>query len=209
MSRLITALVISVVLVLLAAACMSPFQGNLSGPRVAILSNSLLTDPTGAHLEYFLGDTHQTSRLAIPGARSYDMVEAARDWANAVDVAVISLGTNDAVAITSEGRTVGYTYDNGYTPIRDAFSNASCIVFLTLDEQMPSIRAGVNEELNRWWRIHALYWPDRYLLADWNAAINYFGGYPAMTIDGIHPNAFGSQIMAEIIEDQVNRCPTP
>lgn len=208
MKHLLTALVVSAALVLLAPACMSPYQGNLSGPKVAILSNSLLTDPTGAHLEFFLGDTHQTSRLAVAGAKSYEMVQAARDWANAVDVAVISLGTNDAFAITFEGQTVANTFDNGYTPIRDAFSNASCIVFLTLDEQMPHVRDGVNKTLNDWWRIHALYWPDRYRLADWNAAINYFGGHISMTVDGVHPNPFGSVVMAEIIETQVNQCPT-
>ena len=208
MKRLVTALVISVAVALLAPGCMSPYQGNLSGPKVAILSDSLLTDPTGGYLEFFLGDTHQTSRLAICGVKSYEMVQAARDWNNAVDVAVISLGTNDACAITTAGQTVANTFDNGYTPIRDAFSNASCIVFLTLDEQMPGIRPGVNKSLNDWWRIHALYWPDRYRLADWNAAINYFGGYGSMTVDGVHPNAFGSQVMAEIIETQVNQCPT-
>ena len=83
---------------------MSPYQGNLSGPKVAILSNSLLTDPTGAHLEFFLGDTHQTSRSAVAGAKSYEMVEAARDWANAVDVAAISLGTNDGLRPPTRAR---------------------------------------------------------------------------------------------------------
>ena len=207
MKRLITAAVALSALVLLVPACMSPYQGNMTGPKVAILSDSLLADPTGAHLEFFLGDTHQTSRLAIPGATSYEMVQAARDWANAVDIAVISLGTNDAFAITDRGQTIANTYDNGYTPIRDAFSNASCIVFLTLDEQMPHVRDGVNAELNDWWRVHALYWPDRYRLADWNLTVAFFGGYGSMTVDGVHPNPFGSQVMAEIIETQASQCP--
>jgi lysophospholipase L1-like esterase len=207
MRRPITAAVALMALVLLASACMSPYQGNMAGPKVAILSDSLLTDPTGAHLEFFLGDTHQTSRLAVCGAKSYEMVQAARDWNNAVDVAVISLGTNDACAITNAGQTVENTYDNGYTPIRDAFSNASCIVFLTLDEQMPGMRPGVNKALNDWWRLHALYRPDRYRLADWNMAIAYFGGSTSMTVDGVHPNSFGSLVMAEIVETQVNQCP--
>ncbi len=37
---------------------------------------------------------------------------------------------------------------------------------------------------------------------------HYFGGHTSMTVDGVHPNPFGSVVMAEIIETQVNQVPT-
>jgi hypothetical protein len=119
---------------------------------------------------------------------------------------VISLGINDARHITYDGHTIANTYDNGFTPVRDAFSNASCMVFVTVDESMPGQLPWVMAKMNDWWELHALYWPDRYRLADWNSAVNYFGGWRNLTTDGCHPNSFGDQVLAEIIEAQVNAC---
>jgi hypothetical protein len=198
--------VLTVAVILVLASCAPPYQGNLQGPKVAILSDSMLAGQAGSHLQFFLGDTHQTSCIAICGRASWEMVGDAQLFSNEADVAVISLGINDARHITYDGHTIANTYDNGFTPVRDAFSNAGCVVYVTVDEQMPGVDSAVLAKMNDWWELHALYWPHRYRLADWNSAINYFGGWRNLTTDGVHPNSFGAQVLAEIIEAQVNAC---
>lgn len=208
MKRL-TIAILTLMLVGLATGCHLVYQGNPAGPKTAMLGDSIMEGVGGANAEYFLGDTHQTHRIGVAGALSTELVDEAAEFHNEVDVAVIDMGANDAYHITHYGATVGNTFDNGYTPVRDSFTNASCIVYVTMDENPPvnGYSGATMKQLNDWWRLHAIYFPDRYRIADWNAVMNYFGGWAALTWDGIHPTTAGGQLLGEVIEDAVATCP--
>lgn len=183
------------------------YEGNTAGPKVALIGDSMFV-LHGQTVQDNISNTHQTHRSSQSGATSIDMVDEAQAYYNEPNIAVVSLGINDAHQIANMGiGSIQNTYDNGFTHIRDAFTNASCIVYLMVDESMPNQDFTTLESMNNWWRNHASYWPHRYKLVDWNAAVAYFGGAANMTVDGVHPNTFGAQLVTDMLTEAIESCP--
>ena len=96
MKHLLTALVVSAALGTPGAGVHVAVPGQPVRPESGDPQQLVAHRPDRCPPRVLLRRHPPTSRLAVAGAKSYEMVQAARDWANAVDVAVISLGTNDA-----------------------------------------------------------------------------------------------------------------
>ncbi len=183
-----------------------PYEGNLLGPAVAIVGDSLLTDDfAGGPLEEMLRPDHQTSRVAQSGVRADEMVATAQDWYDGADIAVVGLGANDSGAILNGEWTLPQTFE-AFTQIRDAFSQAGCIVYVTIDENAPCYDCDIAAEIDDWWRVQALLDAERIRIADWSAAVNEAGGWEVWSRDGLHQTDDGRQFMAEVIASAVRSC---
>ena len=183
-----------------------PYEGNLLGPAVAIVGDSLLTDDfAGLPLDALLRLDHQTSRVAQFGARADEMVATAQDWYDGADIAVVGLGANDSIAILRGTWTLPQTFE-AFTELRDAFSQASCLVYVTIDESAPCFDCDVAAEINDWWRVQALLDAERIRIADWSTALNDAGGWEVWSSDGLHQTDDGRQFMAEVIASAVRSC---
>ena len=173
---------------------------------MAIVGDSLLTDDlAGDPLDALLRSDHQTSRVAQFGVRADEMVATAQDWYDGADIAVVGLGANDSIAILRGTWTLPQTFES-FTRLRDAFGQASCIVYVTIDESAPCFDCDIAAEINDWWRVQALLDAERIRIADWSTALNDVGGWEVWSIDGLHQTGDGRQLMAEVIASTVRSC---
>lgn len=175
------------------AGCVAPYTGNVNGPRVAVIGDSItrLAEP---RIRASLEPTH---RIAVDGRSGHTIAEqqdTASVYAAHPDgpphVVVINLGTNDGA--------------RGYDPTWSALGLLhmaskfpyACVVFTTLSTHTGNPQANrFAEELNRGIRLASNY-------VDWDA----ISADPRTTSDKVHPTSYGAALLASATRAAVLRC---
>jgi len=185
----------------------TPF-GRAPGPRVTITGDSI-TDLAAAALRRELSARYSTSILAVPGATMTMMTPYLRDQlATGPDVAVIDLGTNDAM-------TDNPHWARDVAAIRATIAPVPCVELVTVNDTVAdrmgsfftrrsvTVGARINAALHE-----AAAMSPHVHLVDWKAAVDGDaapGGPNVLTSDGIHPTPLGQAWLAHHIREAVDR----
>jgi hypothetical protein len=205
---LIPATLMAVVLGL--TAC---YQGNLSGPRVAVLGDSI-TDISHDAIASALAPNYAYNIGAHGGYtfanQSDELQTLINDPAGVPNDLVINLGSNDVFQYSTNGDTwrVGYQQVMGIAGFVGA-----CVVVVNVNTYADDLVVGappVAEQINS--AIDASVASDpRFHLLDWNAFIHEgtnFDEYIAPLSDfglNVHPNVAGQVKLADMIRDALHQ----
>lgn len=202
------ALAIMALLTVIGAACVPPHEGQPPpAPRITVMGDSL-AEQSGAHIDRALRRWASSARLSLPGRRADELTAAAVEAGLRTDIAVIVLGTNDAVQIADGGWTLDQTF-GALASLRDSFASARCVVIVTVGRNGPNLAANAAaDRINFWWHLHALATPGRYRFADWHGWLETHGGWQANTFDGVHPrrDSDAERAMADLIDEAARSC---
>lgn len=173
----------------------------------ALIGDSI-TDQSRATFDDVLGDDHRLDVRAFPGVRTDEWVDQARLAAEAApDAAVVNLGTNDvfqAVPPAASGAAMA--------EILNLLGDVPCTFVVTVNEKMVSTRgddlpgraAALNDELRQVAADHGA------RVIDWAAAVDaeLAAGEPngSLTVDTVHPTAYGESLMAGLYDDALASC---
>lgn len=183
-----------------------PFTGNSSGPRVAIIGDSITQQSVNA-LHKALDGSSYTSVIGIKHQRIDQMQPAADKYAQMnPDRVVLALGTNNAMQVRPVVEST-----NDLDRLIATFPQASCVVVVNVSDGTEDMAFNLAaQDLNK--AIGRL--PSRFpqvRIADWQKerADALAQGEPGgpWTVDTIHLTAIGTKHYAELMQRGLDSCP--
>jgi hypothetical protein len=184
------------------ALVIPPFDGNPSGPKVAVLGNSLIS-LSAEEIPAALNDTYLTSSAGENGMTIEQILPLAdRYAAHRPTIAVIEAGVNDAGRPDSQWNAL---YELAMeSQMLQRFPRASCIVWVNVGTHTTSPELNAHAaELNagmRFWKAGE----PRLLIADWDSITVAHPEY--LFPDGVHPNQEGQDHLAALIRTSADAC---
>jgi lysophospholipase L1-like esterase len=196
----------AVALACIAVATAGCYRGNLAGPKVAIVGDSItaLSDQWYGRLDPALADTYAYNVAATTGMRIDQMQpELDRLLTAWPDDVVINLGTND---MTQSWPTWEQSFDAMWAAVADE----SCVVYVTLRTH---VSWPVGAQINAKIAATAAANPN-VRIYDWEtdinaaiAALQADTSLPPPMYDPVHPTPAGSEILAAGIRGALDTCP--
>jgi hypothetical protein len=197
-SRYVAAFLV-VALVLVTAGC---YRGNPTGPKVAIVGDSItrFVDPA---LDGTLDDRYQIDVRHHDGWRTVQLLPYLEDQLTTQPEAVIAnLGTNDAL----QNYWGIDDWTNAWDELIADVADVPCVVLVNVSTSVELWQDGLlsAEPINARIEAEVAAHPN-FRLVDWNAEVQAVG-YGAVTIDAIHPNEAGVAWLANAYRSALDSC---
>jgi predicted small secreted protein/lysophospholipase L1-like esterase len=195
-------------LAVLALSLTACYQGNLAGPRVAVIGDSI-TDLSTADIT---ADLQPDYALNIQSTGGQSMAQMAptlqsvlHDPQGAPEDVIVNLGTNDVFSV---GEDATYDWRGPLASEVEALQSTQCVIFVTVNTTADELFSdtGTAEAINAAIEGYVAEMPNFHLL-DWNAlvrqgtnAADWIDPGGGLTTPFVHPNAAGQAELAALYD---------